>query len=314
MASSTVLDQQLEKLQAGDRIPADAIRELARSPDILALGTLADVLRRRLHGTRATYLRVATCPYDGSFADASPVSAREIRITGHPPSLEVAISAVHAARAVAGERPLSGFSWTDVTRLAEGGGIARVLRTLREAGLDAFAELPLDAMDAGTAVGQLKQAGFEALRLTIDRMPAAERLEALLRLPELQQRFGCVEAINPLPLALNAFRPTTGYEDVKMVAIARLAAPDVPHVQVDWVRYGPKLAQVALTFGADDVDGVSASDEAPEGRRRAPVEEIRRNIRAAGFEPVERDGRFRVLQDGHTAQPESASRSGNAEG
>jgi 2-iminoacetate synthase ThiH len=77
-----------------------------------------------------------------------------------------------------------------------------------------------------------------------------------------------------------------------MVAIGRLAAPDIPSIQVDWQRYGPKLAQVALTFGADDLYGVSASDDAPEGRRRAPVEEIRRNIEAAGFEPVERDGRF----------------------
>jgi 2-iminoacetate synthase ThiH len=47
-----------------------------------------------------------------------------------------------------------------------------------------------------------------------------------------------------------------------MVAIARLAAPEVPTVQVDWLRYGPKLAQVALTFGCDDLDGVAASDEA----------------------------------------------------
>jgi 2-iminoacetate synthase ThiH len=49
---------------------------------------------------------------------------------------------------------------------------------------------------------------------------------------------------------------------------------------------------VALTFGADDVDGISPSDAAPEGRRRAPLEEIRRNIEAAGFEAVERGGRF----------------------
>jgi 2-iminoacetate synthase ThiH len=80
-----------------------------------------------------------------------------------------------------------------------------------------------------------------------------------------------------------------------MVAIGRLAAPTSPSIQVDWQRYGPKLAQVALTFGADDIYGVSASDEAPEGRRRAPVEEIRRNIEAAGFEPAERDGAFVVL-------------------
>jgi aminodeoxyfutalosine synthase len=96
-------------------------------------------------------------------------------------------------------------------------------------------------------------------------------------------------------MTLGAFRPTTGYEDVKMVAIGRLAAPNIPTVQVDWRRYGPKLAQVALTFGADDIDGVSPSDEAPEGRRRAPLEEIRRNIEAAGFQAVERSGRFTVL-------------------
>ena len=80
-----------------------------------------------------------------------------------------------------------------------------------------------------------------------------------------------------------------------MVALARLAAPNVPSIQVDWRRYGPKLAQVALTFGADDIDGVSASDEAPEGRRRAPLAEIERNVEAAGLSPVERDGRFRSL-------------------
>ena len=101
-----------------------------------------------------------------------------------------------------------------------------------------------------------------------------------------------VASVAPLPRSLSAFKPTTGYDDVKAVALARLALPDVPHIQVDWQRYGPKLAQVALTFGADDVDEVSASDQAPLGRRRAPVEEIRRNIEAAGLTPLERSGRF----------------------
>jgi 2-iminoacetate synthase ThiH len=49
---------------------------------------------------------------------------------------------------------------------------------------------------------------------------------------------------------------------------------------------------VALTFGADDVDDVSPADEVAEGRRRAPLEEIRRNIRAASAEPVERGALF----------------------
>ena len=89
--------------------------------------------------------------------------------------------------------------------------------------------------------------------------------------------------------------PTTGYDDVKRVALARLVVDNVPSIQVDWALYGPKLAQVALTVGADDVDGVSPEEETAEGRRRAPLEEIRRNIRAAGQEPVERNGRFDVL-------------------
>ena len=292
--TSTLFDQQLERIAAGEGVAPETVRELAQAPDILPLGMLADALRRRLHGGKATYARVAICPFDGSFADGTPVSAREIRISGHPPSLDVAVAAVHAARAVAGERFVSGLSWTDVVRFAEmGTPVGRVLRTLRDAGLMSFANLPLDAMsDPSSVIGQLQQAGFSELRLTIDKMAAASRVDALLQLSALQQRHQCIVAINPLPLSLNAFRPTTGYEDVKMVAVARLAAPDIPHVQVDWIRYGPKLAQVALTFGADDVDGVSASDEAPEGRRRAPLEEIRRNIQAAGFEPVERDGRF----------------------
>jgi aminodeoxyfutalosine synthase len=293
--TSTTFDQYQERIAGGERLDDDVIRALATAPDILPLGMLADAQRRRAHGTRTTYLRVADCGFDGSFADAVPAPAREIRITGVPPSLDVALSAVQAARAVAGNRTVSGYSWKVVAQLAatSGGRRGDVLRKLRAAGLDALAELPIDTMESvDDDIEQLQKAGFDRLRLTIDKMPAADRTDLLLRVSDLQQRFGCIAAINPLPLSLNAFRPTTGYEDVKMVAVARLAAPDVAHIQVDWRRYGPKLAQVALTFGADDIDGISASDASPEGRRRAPLEEIRRNIQAAGFEPAERDGHF----------------------
>ena len=296
--TSTVFDQQLERVAAGEPLAADAIREFAKAPDILPLGMLADTLRRRLHGTKASYLRLAVCPFDASFSDTVPVAAREVRIGGHPPSLELALAAVQAARAVAGDRAVSGLSWTDVVRYAEAGTTtARVLRALRDAGLDSLAELPLDVIDeADDVFGPLKHAGFESVRVTVEKLAAAQRTDSFLRVAEWQRRFGCIAAINPLPLSMNAFRPTTGYEDVKMVAVARLAAPEIPHVQIDWQRYGPKLAQVALTFGADDIDGVSAADDAPEGRRRAPLEEIRRNIQAAGFEPIERDGRFAPLK------------------
>ncbi|HXH24102.1 MAG TPA: hypothetical protein VNI78_02565 [Vicinamibacterales bacterium] len=295
---TTTYDHYLERIEAGGRLEPGEIRELAATPDVLALGMLADTLRRRLHGRRTTFLRVAVCACDTSFSDAVPPAAREVRITGAPQALAVAVGAVSRARAVAGRWTVAGFSWLDVERLAAATGAraADVLEQLRAAGLDDLAELPLDGVEQpAAAVEHLLAAGFTRLRLTVQKAPAGERVALLLAAADLQDRYGCIQAINPLPAVLDAARPTTGYEDVKMVALARLAAPQIPSVQVDWRRYGPKLAQVALTFGADDVDGVSASDEAPHGRRRAPLEEIRRNIEAAGFEPVERSGAFEPL-------------------
>ena len=99
-------------------------------------------------------------------------------------------------------------------------------------------------------------------------MPEGDRVGALLAIGAEHERTGLIRALNPLPTRLNALRPSTGYDDVKGVAIARLAAPTIESIQVDWLRYGPKLAQVALTFGADDIDGVAPTDDAPEGRRQ----------------------------------------------
>lgn len=289
---TTLFDAYIDRVNGGERLTADDIRELARTPDILPLGMLADVLRRRLHGSRVTFVRVATCAFDQSIADAVPPAAREIRLTGAPDTLADAVNAVQAARSVAGNRTVAAFSWGDAARWREAHGQG-VLKQLHDAGLDAVAEIPLDKVsDARTALRALTTRGFAQVRLSVSNAPASERVELMLLAAELQDEFACVQTIDPLPSKLAAYRPTTGYDDVRMVAIARLAAPNIPTVQIDWQRYGPKLAQVALTFGADDIYGVSPSDDAPEGRRRAPLEEIRRNIEAAGFEPVERDGRF----------------------
>lgn len=295
MTSSITFDRLMDRIAAGEQLSADEIHDLATTPDILPLGMLADTLRRQKHGTRATFLRVATHPFDAAFAEGAPAMARELRLIGSPTDEAAAVAAVRRARVAAGDRTVSAFSWVDVERLA-GGSRERVTATLgalRAAGLDSLAELPLDRMaDIEGALECLTAAGFDHLRLTIDKMSPVDRPSLFLQAGRLHARLGSVEAISPLPMTLATFRPTTGYEDVKAVAIARLAAPDVPTIQVDWLRYGPKLAQVALTFGADDIDGVSGSDEAPEGRRRAPLEEIRRNIEAAGYTPHERDGRF----------------------
>jgi aminodeoxyfutalosine synthase len=295
MTASSMFDALLERVSAGDRLGRDDLEMLAGTPDILQVGMLADTLHRSLHGTRVTYLRAALCAYDKPFTEAVPLAAREVRVTGKPESLEVAVTAIEAARAAAGERAVSAFSWLDVERLASAGGAKalQVLQRLRAAGLDALAEFPLDRVtDPRAALESIESAGYTQVRLTIDKTPAAARTGLFTTAAALKDTYPAIRSINPLPSVLDSFRPTTGYEDVKSVALARLAAPNIPDVQVDWLRYGPKLAQVALTFGANDLDNVQASDEAPDGRRRAPLEEVRRNIQAAGFEPTERDGRF----------------------
>jgi aminodeoxyfutalosine synthase len=296
MPTVSTFDLYIERLERGDRLTPDEIRALAASPDILSLGMLGDTLRRRLHDRRVTFLRIAQFAFDGLAGASVPASAREVRLTGTPADVDTAAAAVEAARAMAGDRAVAGFSWIDVERWSAASSVGQVLARLQTAGLDAIANLPIDEIDdPAVAVQSLKDAGFGRLRLTIARAAADTRLDLLLRASALQEAYGVIQSLNPLPMALNALRPTTGYEDVKMVALARLAAPGVPSVQVDWPRYGPKLAQVALTFGADDIDGVSASDEAPEGRRRAPRAEIERNVEAAGFLPSERDGWFSLL-------------------
>ncbi len=134
--------------------------------------------------------------------------------------------------------------------------------------------------------------GLRLARLTIHQLPTDDATALYKRIVEVQYEVGVIPAFAPLPRAVNPAVPTTGYDDVKRIALARLFLSDVPSIQVDWSLYGPKLAQVALTVGANDIDAVSAVDDVSEGRRRATLEEVRRNVRAAGLEPVERDGRF----------------------
>ena len=295
MSTSISLDALIERVTGGERLSGDEVRDLATTPDILSLGMLADALRRRLHATRTTFLRVAECRIDSPVLDAAVMKAQEVRLTGSPAQLSDALRAIEAVKTL-GDLTVSALTWSDIERMATGDSVSGVLSRLRGAGLDSLAVLSLeDQADVATIVDRLTSAGFTQVRLAVEKAPAEMRTNLLLRAAELQDRFGCIQTLSPLPMTLTAFRPTTGYDDVKMVAIGRLAAPNISTIQVDWRRYGPKLAQVALTFGADDIDGISASDEAPEGRRRAPLEEIRRNIEAAGFEAIERTGRFAVL-------------------
>lgn len=295
MTGSASIEPLLERLLAGEPVSeADAVT-LFESRDLLSLGMAADQLRRRRHGTRVTFVRVVDVALETAVA-GQPTwegSPGEIRIVGVPATLEQAIAGVSAVVAGSGGVPVTGFSLADLEGAA--GGVEAVgewVAALKRAGLAAVAEAPVDELRSPDALFRaLESAGVPVARLTVSRAPDAERPALLARVASLVTAHPGIDVLAPLPRKAGGLTPSTGYDDVHLVALSRLLVP-VDHIQVDWHRYGPKLAQVALTFGADDVDAVSPKEDLGQGRRRSPLEEIRRNIVAASGEPVERRALF----------------------
>jgi aminodeoxyfutalosine synthase len=291
----TALEGLAERVAAGGETSSDDARLLLETPDLITVGMIADDLRRRLHGSETTFVRVFEVEVDAPAASLPPNSAAgEIRVVGVPPSIEAAEGAVRAARALAGAIPVFGFALADLVALSP--SIEETFARLRAAGLDGIAEVQLDRTpDVASAIVLARSNGLEVLRLTVHTLQPGDRLKSVERASELQRAVGGLRAFAPLPRQVDVAAPTTGYDDVKLVAAARVMAGNIPSIQVDWVGYGPKLAQVALTMGADDVDGIVAVEPGLLGTRRSALEEIRGNIRAAGLDGRERNGRFEPL-------------------
>lgn len=274
------------------------LETLSTTHDIIALGAAADEVRRQRHGTRTTFVRVQ----DVDATPGAPVqplpSAGEIRITGVPASAREAMQRITEVVAAAGSTPVSAFSLSDLEQLAasEQVPLRTLLEDFKRVGLELVAYAPFERLrDPRLAIEEVNIAGLALARLAFDSLPSADVPALYRQVAALQYNVGVIHAFAPLPRTINPAVPTTGYDDVRRVALARLFVSNIDSIQVDWSLYGPKLAQVALTVGADDLDAVSPLDDTGEGRRRAPLEEVRRNIQAAGLEPVQRDGRFDVI-------------------
>jgi hypothetical protein len=274
-------------------------QQILETPDLIAVGIEGDEVRRRMHGAQTTFVRVLEVHVDVPLQSLpSAAQPGEIRIVGAPTSIDAAVAAIRAAVSVANMIPVTGYSVSDLLALGE---LQAVARRLKEAGLSALSHLPLDLVaDAESAAGAILQADLAINTMTVHKLEDEDRIAICERARDLQERVGGFKAFAPLPRSMSVTKPTTGYDDVKMVALARVVCVNVRSIQVDWQLYGPKMAQVALTVGADDVDNVSAVDAGVLGIRRSPLEEIKRNITAAALEPIERDGLFRNRQEVRT--------------
>jgi aminodeoxyfutalosine synthase len=128
---------------------------------------------------------------------------------------------------------------------------------------------------------------------------AYHRIDHLLRLRELQDETGGFQTFIPLAFhpdntGLSHITKPSGPMDLRTMAVSRLMLDNVPHMKAYWIMLGIGTAQVALSYGADDIDGTvrheliyhDAGAETPE---ILTVEAIRRLIEEAGRKPVERD-------------------------
>ncbi len=126
-----------------------------------------------------------------------------------------------------------------------------------------------------------------------------ERVDHLIALREIQDETAGFSAFIPLAFhsqntKLSHLPPTTAMDDLKAVAAARLMLDNFDHIKAYWVMIGEPLSQVALSFGADDLDGTiieerithTAGARSAKGLTRDQMENM---IRKAGFEPVQRD-------------------------
>lgn len=132
-----------------------------------------------------------------------------------------------------------------------------------------------------------------------------ERIDHLLRLRALQDETGGFQAFVALSFQphgheLEKIPAPTGVTDLKVIAASRLLLDNIPHIKAYWVMLGMKMAQVALHFGADDLDGTvveetishMAGATSPQALR---VRELRRMIEEAGRVPVQRDTLYHAL-------------------
>jgi aminodeoxyfutalosine synthase len=133
-----------------------------------------------------------------------------------------------------------------------------------------------------------------------------DRVDHLLKLRALQDETGGFQAFiglafHPENTALDHLPPTTGLSDIRQIAVSRLLLDNFPHIKAYWQMLTPKIAQIALRFGADDLDGTVVEEKiyhdagatTPQGMTR---KELCRLITEAGRIPVERDTLYHAVE------------------
>jgi aminodeoxyfutalosine synthase len=347
------------KLDAGKRLSIEDGVRLFETPDLLAVGWLANREREKRHGAKTFYnynLRLeATNVCEASCLFCSFARLREGTAGAYTMSLEQALDKVRAradqplteVHIVNGLHPglpfdyykdllsglkrlrpeihLKAFTAVEIAYFADlyGRTDEQVLVELHEAGLDSLpgggAEIFAERVRRKICHDKASGDRWLAIHRTAHRLgmrsnvtmlyghieTLEERVDHMLRTRALQDETGGFQAFIPL-----AFHPDnnqmrklpapTAADTLRVHAVARLMLDNIPHVKAFWIATGVGVAQTALWFGADDLDGTvqeeriyhMAGSDTPEVMTTAA---IRRLITAAGREPYERDTLYNLV-------------------
>jgi aminodeoxyfutalosine synthase len=362
MSNLTITDQRLkpiaDKVLAGERLNTEDGIALYRSPDLLAVGWLANHVREKRHGNvtyfnvnrhiNPTNVCVAHCKLCAFGRDPSAPGAytfaleeiyqraeqgvregaTEFHIVGglHPDlSFDYFLELIRGLKQRFASVHLKAFTMVEVGYFAR---IAKLsvhdtLLKMKEAGVDSLPgggaeifhprvrKIICDHKVSGQMwLSIARQAHEIGLRSNATMLyghveTEEERVDHLVKLRELQdQTHGFVTfiplAFHPDNTGLSHIPKPTGYADLRNIAIARLLLDNFDHIKAYWIMLTPSIAQIALRFGANDLDGTvveekiyhDAGAKTSEFTSRAELERL---IRAAGRVPVERDTLYRPV-------------------
>ncbi|MFC1826958.1 aminofutalosine synthase MqnE [Thermodesulfobacteriota bacterium] len=348
----------LEKVQDGERISIEDGLRLFQSPDLLAIGYLANIVRERKNGSNAyfiynqhiNYSNICTnlckfCAFgkdkDSDLAYEMTVEEvrQKVRERLSEPITEIhMVGGIHPdlpysyytdlLKVIKEEKPdvhIQAFTCVEIAHLAEisGLGIAGVLDDLQRKGLGSIpgggAEVFSPRIRELTCEKKLSGSGWIEVAKTAHKVglhtnatmlyghieSLEERMEHLDMLRQAQDETKGFLAFIPLSFhprntELSQLSRTSGVDDLKNIAVARCFLDNFPHIKAYWVMIGQKLSQIALSYGADDVDGTvkeeiithMAGAETEQAMSRG---QLLRLIREAGRIPIERDTLYNVI-------------------
>ena len=348
-----------EKVFADERLSFDDGVTLYRSPDILAVGWLANFVREKMHGDIAyfnvnrhinpTNVCVAACrlcafgrrkdapgAYTMALEEAWERAAQgyseavtEFHLVGglHPDlPLEYFLDLIHGLKVRFPKVHVKAFTMVEIAYLAKRSKLTlrETIQKLKDSGVDSMpgggAEIFADRVrhiicdhkiDGGEWIETARLVHQLGLRSNATMLYGhvendEDRVDHLLRLRALQDETGGFQTFIPLAFhpdntALDHLPKTTGMTDIRQIAVSRLVLDNFDHIKAYWQMMTAKIAQIALRFGADDIDGTvveekiyhDAGAETPQGMRRA---DLVRLITEAGRVPFERDTLYRAVE------------------